>query len=85
MCILFNNNIEYKILRSNADQEGNLLILDLEIEGQHISLVNIYGPNDDMPIFYQTMYEAIEEFANEKVIICGDFNLVQSQDLDGYT
>ena len=82
VCILFNNNIEYKILRSNADQEGNLLILDLEIEGQHISLVNIYGPNDDMPIFYQTMYEAIEEFANEKVIICGDFNLVQSQDLD---
>ena len=81
VCILFNNNIEYKILRSNAEQECNL-ILCLEIEGQHISLVNIYGPNDDMPNFYKTMYEAIGEFANEIVIICGDFNLVQSQDLD---
>ena len=41
VCILFNNNIEYKVLRTRTDQEGNLLILDLEIEGQHISLVNI--------------------------------------------
>ena len=32
ICILFNNNLEYKVLRSKADQEGNLLILDLEIE-----------------------------------------------------
>ena len=59
-----------------------ILILDLEIEGQHISLVNIYGPNEDRPLFYQNMYDAIEEFANETIIICGDFNLVQTQDLD---
>ena len=28
------------------------------------------------------MYDVIEEFANENIIICGDFNLVQNQDLD---
>ena len=30
------------------------------------------------------MYESIEEFANETIIICGDFNLVQHQYLDTY-
>ena len=82
VCILFNYNIEYKVIRSNTDQDGNLLILDLEVEGKHFSLVNIYGPNEDRPMFYQNMYDAIEEFANETIIICGDFNLVQTQDLD---
>ena len=84
VCILFNNNIEYKVLRTRTDQEGNLLILDLEVEGQHISLVNIYGPNGDNPEFYQNMYDTIEDFDNENIIICGDFNLVQNQDLDTY-
>ena len=82
VCILFNNNIEYKIHRSKTDQEGNLLILDIEVESQRLSPVNIYGPNDDTPEFYQNMYDVIEEFANENIIICGDFNLVQNQDLD---
>ena len=82
VCILFNNNIEYKIHRSKTDQEGNLLVLDIEVESQRLSLVNIYGPNDDTPEFYQNMYDVIEEFANENIIICGDFNLVQNQDLD---
>ena len=84
VCILFNNNIEYKVLRTRTDQEGNMLILDLEVEGQHISLVNIYGPNGDNPEFYQNMYDTIEDFDNENIIICGDFNLVQNQDLDTY-
>lgn len=42
VCILFSNEIEYKILKSKADQNGNLLALDLELEGKRLTLINIY-------------------------------------------
>ena len=84
VCILFSNNVEYKVHLSKTDQDGNMLILDIEIEGQKFSLVNIYGPNDDSPEFYQNMYDVLEEIGNENIIICGDFNLVQNQNLDTY-
>ena len=77
MCILFSNFIEYKVCKAKMDQNGNMLILDLEVEGKQLTLINIYGPNEDSPDFFLKVQEIIEEFDNENVIICGDFNLVQ--------
>lgn len=84
VCILFSNGVEYKVHNSKTDQNGNMLILDLEIEGKRLTLANIYGPNDDSPNFFLKVQESIEEFDNEIVIICGDFNLVQNQELDTF-
>ena len=46
--------------------------------------MNVYGPNDDSPDFFQNINGALEEIGNETIVICGDFNLVQNQDLDTY-
>ncbi|MCG7878665.1 MAG: reverse transcriptase domain-containing protein [Candidatus Thiodiazotropha endolucinida] len=82
VCILFSNSIQYKLFRTRTDERGNMLILDLEIEGKRFTLANIYGPNDDSPNFFLKVQDIIEEYDNDHVIICGDFNLVQNQDLD---
>ena len=71
-------------MRSCKDDRGNMLILDIELEGKKFTLANIYGPNEDSPGFFLKVQEKIEEFDNEHVILCGDFNLVQSQELDTY-
>ena len=84
VCILFSNFVEYKVHNFKTDQNGNMLILDLEIEGKRLTLANIYGPNDDSPNFFLKVQESIGEFDNEIVIICGDFNLVQNQELDTF-
>ena len=84
VCILFSDFVEYKVHNSKTDQNGNMLILDLEIERKRLTLANIYGPNDDSPNFFLKVQESIEEFDNEIVIICGDFNLVQNQELDTF-
>ena len=84
VCILFSNETEYKIRKSKADQNGNLLALDLEVEGKWLTLINIYGPNEDSPDFYTYVSTVIEELNHEEVIICGDFNLVQNQEADAY-
>lgn len=45
-------------------------------------MVNLYGPNRDDQDFYSNVGNIIEEFGNEFVILCGDWNVVQDFKLD---
>ena len=47
-----NNNFEYKVQRVKTDKNSNYIILDVNIPGKRITLVNLYGPNQDNPNFY---------------------------------
>ena len=82
VAILFNNTFEYEIHKIKADHSSNFIILDITIEGERITLINIYGPNEDSPKFYENIFDHIELFQNEKFIICGDFNVALNQNLD---
>ena len=49
-----NNNFEQKFKKKGLkkkDKNGNYIILDIEIQGKDISLADIYGPNEDNPLF----------------------------------
>ena len=35
VCILFSSSVAYKVLRSCKDDRGNMLILDIELEGKN--------------------------------------------------
>ena len=48
--LLINNTFEYEIGRIKKDQNGNCIILELTISGKRITLVNLYGPNEDKPL-----------------------------------
>ena len=83
--ILFNNNFEYTILNEHKDEEGNFLILEINIFKKYdILLINLYGPNNDNPNFFQSISDIISNFHGEFVIMAGDFNLVQDTNLDYY-
>ena len=56
--ILMNNNFEYKVERVKTDKNGNYIILDIIIQGKRITLVNLYGPNQDNPNFYTNIKAA---------------------------
>lgn len=80
--IMFNNNFEFKINKTQKDTEGNLIALDITIEDHKVTLINIYGPNSDKPSFYEEVREIFLDFDNEYFILCGDFNLVLNPSLD---
>ena len=80
--ILMNNNFEYKVERVKTDKNGNYIILDIIIQGKRITLVNLYGPNQDNPNFYTNIKQKVSEFENDQAIMCGDWNFVLDQDLD---
>ncbi len=84
VAIFINNDFEYKVCESKGDKDGNLLAIDIQINEHKITLLNIYGPNDDTPEFFEGVQEIITEFDNPHTIICGDWNLIMDKDLDCY-
>ena len=80
--ILLNNNFQHDIGRVVTDPNGNFIILEISLKGKKITLVNIYGPNEDCPQFYLNIKQKVEEFDNEMAIICGDWNMIIDPDLD---
>ena len=76
VCILFNNNFEFKVMRQFSDPEGRFIIIDIKIENKIITLVNIYAPNDDNPAFFKKVLSHLLPFDCEEIVLGGDFNLV---------
>lgn len=82
VAILINSNFDYKVLREKKDLSGNFLALDIIVDNVRLTLVTVYGPNTDSPSFYEQIMLLIDDFENESYIVCGDFNLVLSPELD---
>ena len=74
--ILFNNNFQFNILKCYTDPEGRFIIVDVETEEKILTLVNIYAPNRDDPIFFRGVSEKMLSFECDLIIFGGDFNLV---------
>ena len=51
-----------------TDISGNCIVLDITIEEERITLIHIYGPNDDKRQFYENKLYLIEEFENDNTI-----------------
>ena len=71
VAILIKNNFEFKALRSKSDRNGNYLFLEALVENQHkILFCNIYAPNTDSPEFFEELFQNIDDFDNENLVIC---------------
>ena len=72
----------------HSDNNGRLLLLNLEIDKQEFTIVNVYAPNEmqDRISFFKYMKSVVDTHAVNKnrLIIAGDFNCVLSEN-DGIT
>ena len=50
--VLFKNSFEFKINSEILDTNGNFVILDITIQDYRLTLVAIYGPNEDNLDFF---------------------------------
>ena len=57
------------------------MILEVIIEGNRLTLINIYGPNRDNREFYEEVTNNVKDSENP-IIIAGDFNMVLDPDID---
>ena len=82
VAVLFNNSFEFIINSEILDTRGNFVILDITIQEYRLTLVAVYGPNDDNPDFCQSLQSKICLYENTSVTIVGDWNVAQNYDKD---
>ena len=83
VAILVNDNCEFELFNMKQDEGGNYIILDVKIEDIPFLLINIYGPNNDTPIFFSTLISLIVDmYSSQHIILGGDFNLIFDKDMD---
>ena len=82
VCILIKNNVDFVVHAYQGDSNGRFLILDVTVNSKRISLINVYGPNKDNPEFFQDLFQNLELYDNEEIIMGGDFNCILDSELD---
>ena len=66
------------------DDVGRFIITQLPMLDHNITLVNIYGPKEDSPNFFQNIISKINEIDTTEHIMGGDFNVTQTFEMDRF-
>ena len=82
VCVMFNTNFDYKIEKVSEDESGNFLIVQFTTDEKKITLRTLYGPNVDNPDFYTNISNKLQDFEQDNLILCGDFNLILDPKVD---
>jgi exonuclease III len=85
--ILFNNTFNFSVDPNTIEydeENGNYTALSVKIEEQKYTIVSLYGPNNDTTKTYDHIQTIIDKLQNKQVILCGDWNIIQCQQLDTY-
>ena len=71
--ILIHSSVGHKVLNTQRDTNGRLILVNVMIDTVTYSLVNIYAPNNqgDRNIFFKHLSEVITEYAEGTIILCG--------------
>ena len=82
VCILFSPHLYVDILKYSICKFGRYLIVDVKYCDCVLTVVGVYGPNNDNPAFFREMFNDLYNFQGDSIIMAGDFNFVFNLDLD---
>lgn len=78
MAVLLDRNLEIPVTQLHSDKNGRLLIVHLKMEGESITIANLYAPTQSNPReqleFADECEEALAELEIQNLFMAGDFN-----------
>ena len=80
--ILINTNLQHSIIAEKRSECGNFVLVACTIHNESYLFVNVYGPNEDNPTFYDNLSNIIGQFDVQYTIVAGDLNFVMEPDID---
>ena len=82
--ILINKNVDLNVQIVRNDSQGRWILLNMKVDGKEIRLINLYGPNQDDPHFFNNIYTNLLNLqaTNYQIIMVGDYNTVLSTSMD---
>lgn len=86
VAILVRRSLQYKLIRQLNDEEGRILLVEIDIRGVSYTLGSLYAPTQDRPQdqirFLDELEEKLELLSGSNIILGGDFNCLLNQNLD---
>ena len=82
VCILFNKNLVIDIIQITDLISGRLQVVDIKYEDRFLTLINVYGPNNDDDLFFNVLQDYLSNNEDKTFVIGGDFNTVINIDTD---
>ena len=82
VAILITPNFEYTVSNILANNEGNLLLIDLKLNDTSLRIINAYAPNVDTPQYFRTVENYITSAETDYILLSGDLNLTLDPRLD---
>lgn len=79
--VLVHKSVPFQVNNIISDKAGRYLVVQGTLLTESINLVNVYGPNDDNPSFFENVFLLIASLPG-KVMIAGDFNCTLDPKLD---
>ena len=80
-------NFDYDIIKTESDNEGRFLIVEIKIGNEAFICINLYNENnecDQLKLFslFEKSMEKFEPIAERNIILAGDFNFIFDLQLD---
>ena len=72
---MFKPRSNVNIVKTLTDHKGRYIICNVKIDEIEYTLCNVYAPNNDSPLFFNSLFKVLEKNAKENLIIGGDFNM----------
>ncbi|KAJ1135879.1 hypothetical protein NDU88_002308 [Pleurodeles waltl] len=85
VAILLPTNFLGRVTRVQAEIPGRLLLLQFDMQRHHMTITNIYGPNEHYKCFLRDALGRVLETPDEDIVVGGDFNLAPDPQLDRST
>ena len=85
--VLIKDGLEFDMKSKLADDNGRYILLDVTVQGSNYIMGNIYAPKKtkEQCSFFEDLQQKLDDFVtcqNQRIIIGGDFNVVNDPDLD---
>lgn len=82
--ILLDKSLQFTMVYHKEIIPGKIQTLKLNVNDHDIVFINLYGPNNDDPSFFDTLFEFLGQNEDEEFIIGGDFNTVLDPLMDKF-
>ena len=80
VAIWIKKNVEFKLIDEYKDNEGRLLLINVEINNDIYTIINIYAPNmNKRNTFFKQVDRLINEYSIGQIILAGDYNDILSK------
>jgi len=76
--ILIGSDLNYSVEESRCDENENILVLKVKVEGNLYTMGAVYGPNSRDVNFFNSLTRFITDLGSDRIILGGDWNCVPS-------